>query len=138
MWKWLGAATAVTEPEKQGVSAPAARALTTGSTSPHASQSSSAGSFKRPDSDKSPVVQVTDRICAFVFGKPLFVVITSRSCRMLLSQSTAVDLLAWQPALRPKFLLVQRKIRPHGKKPSICQHCQTGVAQNIIPATCLL
>ena len=70
MGKGRGAATAATEPEKQGVSVPVARALTTGSTSPHASQSSSAGSFKRPDSDKSPVVQVTDRICAFVFGTP--------------------------------------------------------------------
>ena len=68
MWKWLGAATAATEPDKELVSTPASRVLTTGSF--NASQSSSAASFKQPDSDKSPVVQVTDRICAFVFGKP--------------------------------------------------------------------
>lgn len=68
MWKWLGAATAATEPDKEGTSTPASRVLTTGNF--NASQSSSAPSFKQPDSDKSPVVQVTDRICAFVFGMP--------------------------------------------------------------------
>lgn len=68
MWKWLGAATAATdkEPEKEGSSAPTSRVLNTGSL--NASQSNSAASFKHADSDKSPVVQVTDRICAFVFG----------------------------------------------------------------------
>lgn len=68
MWKWLGAATAATDkdPEKEGSSAAPSRVLHTGSL--NASQAGSAGSFKQADSDKSPVVQVTDRICAFVFG----------------------------------------------------------------------
>lgn len=68
MWKWLGAATAATDkgPEREGSSAAPSRVLNTGSL--NASQAGSAPSFKQADSDKSPVVQVTDRICAFVFG----------------------------------------------------------------------
>ena len=68
MWKWLGAATATTdkELEKEGSSASPSRVLNTGNL--NAGQAGSAASFKQADSDKSPVVQVTDRICAFVFG----------------------------------------------------------------------
>ena len=71
MWSWLGggAASSAKEPDRDKVVIPTARTLTTGNTSPNASRSSSTASFKRPDSEKSPVVYVTDRICAFVFGK---------------------------------------------------------------------
>ncbi|KAA6416552.1 MAG: hypothetical protein FRX49_13477 [Trebouxia sp. A1-2] len=69
MWSWLGggAASSAKEPDRDKVVIPTARTLTTGNTSPNASRSSSTASFKRPESEKSPVVYVTDRICAFVF-----------------------------------------------------------------------
>ncbi len=102
MWSWLGggAASTAKEPEKDKPVIPTARTLTTGNTSPNASRSSSIASFKRPDSEKSPVVYVTDRICAFVFGKSEL-----GTCRLQIP-ATFADL-APAPAAALSYLLYQ-------------------------------
>lgn len=77
MWKWLSAATAAVEPDKGDSASGTPRRPGTSTESPRFGQTAGAAGLKRLVEGKSPVVQVTDRICAFVFGENLFALATT-------------------------------------------------------------
>ena len=83
MWKWLSAATAAVEPDNGNAAAVTARKQGNATESPRFGRTAATASLKRLDEGNSPVVRVTDRICAFVFGTTL--TICKSLCRRELS-----------------------------------------------------
>ena len=85
MWKWLSAATAAVEPDKGNAATGTPRRPGNPTESPRFAQTAGAAGLRRLDEGKSPVVQVTDRICAFVFGENVQALATAaHRCKLIL------------------------------------------------------